>query len=96
MLERRVVDRLRQPRKLGGTLVTGPVLASLLRRYTAAVSRQQGTLSDIAQLPTQREMLVRMAGDRAVKAGLQCYRDQLQVHIRAAGGLPMALGRLYR
>lgn len=38
LLERRVLDRARAPRTLGGREVTGQVLASLLRRYTQALA----------------------------------------------------------
>ena len=78
LLERRILERLRRPRVLGGTTVTGPMLADMLETFTAAVQRQDGAMADIAQLPTQREMLVTLAGDRAVKAGVAHYRASMQ------------------
>ena len=73
VLERRILDKLRSPRILAGQEVTGPMLADLLEAYTKSVRKKDGAMADIAALPTQREMLVSLAGDRAVKAGLQHY-----------------------
>ena len=95
LLERRILDRLREPRSLGGQTVTGPMVAGLLRRYTDTIANQEGTLNDIAQLPSQREMLVRMAGDRAVKAGVAAYRRAMQESVTGAGGLPLEVATLW-
>jgi hypothetical protein len=78
VLERRILDKLRQPRILAGQEVTGPLLADLLEAYTASVQKKDGAMADIAALPTQREMLVSLAGDRAVKAGIQHYKDTMR------------------
>ena len=60
-----------------------------------AIGRQHGALNDIAQLPTQREMLVRMAGDRAVKSGVAAYNNALQAVIGEGGGLPVEMDTLW-
>ena len=78
VLERRILDKLRRPRILAGQQVTGPMLADVLEAYTASVQKKDGAMADIAALPTQREMLVSLAGDRAVKAGLQHYKDAMR------------------
>ena len=78
VLERCILDKLRQPRILAGQQVTGPLLADLLEAYTASVQKKDGAMADIAALPTQREMLVSLAGDRAVKAGVQHYKDVMR------------------
>jgi len=78
VLERRILDKLRSPRILAGQEVTGPMLADLLEAYTKSVRKKDGAMADIAALPTQREMLVSLAGDRAVKAGLQHYKDAMR------------------
>ena len=95
VLERRILDRLRRPRMLGGTTVTGSMLADMLESFTAAVQRQDGAMADIAQLPTQREMLVTLAGDRAVKAGVSHYRESMQELFRlgAQDGMKDAVGQ---
>jgi hypothetical protein len=49
-----------------------------LLAYTASVQKKDGAMADIAALPTQREMLVSLAGDRAVKAGIQHYKDTMR------------------
>ena len=53
------------------------MLADLLEAYTASVRKKDGAMADIAALPTQREMLVSLAGDRAIKAGIQHYKDTM-------------------
>ena len=78
VLERRLLDKLKSPRILAGQEVTGPMLADLLEAYTASVRKKDGAMADIAALPTQREMLVSLAGDRAVKAGVQHYKDAMR------------------
>ena len=77
VLERLILDKLKKPRILAGQIVTGPMLADLLEAYTASVRKKDGAMADIAALPTQREMLVSLAGDRAIKAGIQHYKDTM-------------------
>ena len=84
VLERRILERLRHPRTLAGSTMTGPMLADMLESFTAAVQRQDGAMADIAQLPTQREMIVTLAGDRAVKAGVSHYKQSMDELFRCA------------
>ncbi len=78
VLERRLLERLRQTRILGGVEVTGKMVATLLRKYSEAVTEKKGAIGDIAALPTQRQMLLRMAGEKALQSALKHYAIKLR------------------
>ena len=78
VLERRLLERLRTTRILGGVEVTGKMVATLLRKYSEAVTEKKGAIGDIAALPTQRQMLLRMAGEKALQSALKHYAIKLR------------------
>lgn len=78
LLERRVLERLSRPRVLGGRPVTGAVLADLLRKYTSAIAHRSGIIRDLAHMPTQRQMVGMIAGQRAMRAAAQAYIDAMR------------------
>jgi len=57
--------------------VTGESLAGLLEMYMATMFRPGGVIDDISDLPTQKEMLVRIAGERSMGAALSAYEDAM-------------------
>ena len=79
--------------RAGGKVVTGAALAEMLQQYCNALTQGQGRIRDVAQLPTQRQMLARLGVQRGLRAGLQCYRQQAQQLI-ATGRLPMGDDKL--
>lgn len=48
---------------------------------SAPTPRPQGLIKEIAHMPTQRQMLVQMAGERAIRAGVEAYR----AHVKSSG-----------
>lgn len=92
VLERKIFDQLNAPRQLGGKVITGPVLASLCSMYASAVSASDGLLKDLSDLPTQKQLVARLAGQRALKLAVDAYRAAV------AGGalvLPVEMETLY-
>lgn len=58
---------------MSGQEVTGELLGALIANYVAALS-SKGILEDLSQLPTQRDMVVKLAGERSMKAAIEAYR----------------------
>eukprot|EP00746_Dinoflagellata_sp_MGD_P140427 gnl/MRDRNA2_/MRDRNA2_73681_c0_seq1.p1 gnl/MRDRNA2_/MRDRNA2_73681_c0~~gnl/MRDRNA2_/MRDRNA2_73681_c0_seq1.p1 ORF type:complete len:1148 (+),score=294.58 gnl/MRDRNA2_/MRDRNA2_73681_c0_seq1:112-3555(+) len=77
VFERRLMDILQTPRQLLGQPLSGSGLASLIKQYTHALGNREGVLSDICQMPTQRQLLDQMAGERAVKAAVSVYEQTM-------------------
>lgn len=84
VLERKIFDQLNAPRQLGGKVITGPVLASLCSMYASAVSASDGLLKDLSDLPTQKQLVARLAGQRALKLAEDAYRAAV-----SGGGLAL-------
>lgn len=55
-------------------------------------SHPQGLIRDISQMPTQRQLIAQMAGERAVQAGLRAYSHAMQRLLR--GRMPVAEDQL--
>lgn len=53
MLERSIFNAVMSPRHLNGQVVTGDALASLVSKYSSAISSSGGILTELSQLPTQ-------------------------------------------
>eukprot|EP01125_Pyxidicula_operculata_P018571 TRINITY_DN6608_c1_g2_i1.p1 TRINITY_DN6608_c1_g2~~TRINITY_DN6608_c1_g2_i1.p1 ORF type:complete len:1829 (-),score=575.17 TRINITY_DN6608_c1_g2_i1:19-5268(-) len=72
VLERQIFTSIQSARKLSGQTITGDLIALLFEKYITSIS-EKGIMSDLSQLPTQQQMVVKMAGERGVKAALQEY-----------------------
>ena len=83
VLRTKIEERLCQHRILGGNVVNGTTIAELLIRYTGAISSKEGALNDISNLPTERQMLNRMFGEKAVNTALTHYMDKIEKSIAA-------------
>lgn len=77
IFERTIFQLVSKPVSFAGQVITGSVLAELFRKYTAAVASKEGILSELSQLPTQQQMIIQLAGERAVRASVTVYRDQM-------------------
>lgn len=53
-------------------------MASLVSKYSTAISSSAGILTELSQLPTQRQMIAKMAGEKALKKGLEEYEKELK------------------
>jgi len=78
VLERNIMDSVKQVRKLGDDAVTGEGLAGLLEMYLGTMFRPGGVIEDIVDLPTQKDMLVRIAGERSIGAAVQEYKRAME------------------
>ena len=87
VLRMKIEERLSQERVLAGSVVTGNTIAELLIRYTVAISKREGALNDISKLPTERQMLNRMFGEKAVAKALDLYRQETKKLVQ---NMPMA------
>jgi hypothetical protein len=58
--------------------MTGEVMASLIEKYAMAISSKDGILTELSQLPTQKQMIIKLAGERAVKTGVLEYNKLMQ------------------
>ena len=58
---------------LYGQVITGEVLSSLVEKYAMAISSKDGILTELSQLPTQQQMVLKLAGEKAVKSGVNAY-----------------------
>eukprot|EP00929_Paragymnodinium_shiwhaense_P071108 TRINITY_DN36125_c0_g1_i1.p1 TRINITY_DN36125_c0_g1~~TRINITY_DN36125_c0_g1_i1.p1 ORF type:complete len:1077 (-),score=344.91 TRINITY_DN36125_c0_g1_i1:211-3441(-) len=73
VFERHLLQQLAQPRTILGSPMTGRMLVACMRQYLATVSSRVGLLAELRQMPSQRELLLQLAGDRAVKAAIAAY-----------------------
>eukprot|EP00736_Rhodelphis_marinus_P005367 Rmarinus@m.9770 len=77
-----------------GLHLSGPDLAQLLHHYVSALTTTastRGFVRDLAALPTRRDLVARLAGERAVKAAKQTYEDFMR---KILVKLPMPCKRL--
>jgi Guanylate-binding protein, N-terminal domain/Guanylate-binding protein, C-terminal domain len=84
VLERQILTQLASaPLALGptGEVVTGASLASMCELYVTAVN--SGQLSDLAQLPTHRQMVLQIAGEKALRIALETYRSDMHKRVNA-------------
>ncbi len=81
ILRTKIEERLCRQRILAGNAVVGSTIAELLIRYTSAISNKEGALSDISNLPTERQMLNRMFGEKAVNSAVETYNAMTQKSI---------------
>jgi hypothetical protein len=79
IFERSMFELASRPAEFAGETITGAVLAQLFRKYTAAVSAKVGIISELSELPTQQQMIIQLAGERAVRNAVTVYRDSMQV-----------------
>eukprot|EP01114_Cavostelium_apophysatum_P013934 TRINITY_DN3481_c0_g1_i2.p1 TRINITY_DN3481_c0_g1~~TRINITY_DN3481_c0_g1_i2.p1 ORF type:complete len:1119 (-),score=263.77 TRINITY_DN3481_c0_g1_i2:20-3124(-) len=78
VLERQIFNSVSNERKLSGRTITGDVIASLLSKYAGAIAAKDSIMTSLSQLPTQRQMIVKMAGERAVKEASSVYQSQME------------------
>eukprot|EP01127_Copromyxa_protea_P000366 TRINITY_DN1029_c0_g1_i1.p1 TRINITY_DN1029_c0_g1~~TRINITY_DN1029_c0_g1_i1.p1 ORF type:complete len:1994 (-),score=527.17 TRINITY_DN1029_c0_g1_i1:102-6083(-) len=72
VLERQVFQTLGKVRKMVGQVITGTFLGNLFEKYVVAVSAK-GILDDLSQLPTQKELIFKMKGEKAADLATQSY-----------------------
>eukprot|EP01118_Nematostelium_gracile_P001306 TRINITY_DN11346_c0_g1_i1.p1 TRINITY_DN11346_c0_g1~~TRINITY_DN11346_c0_g1_i1.p1 ORF type:complete len:538 (-),score=148.97 TRINITY_DN11346_c0_g1_i1:39-1652(-) len=75
ILERQILSAVAKPHVLSGRTITGEVIGDLVEKYSEAINSKDGVMTSLSQLPTQRQMVVRMAGERALREGLRAYSD---------------------
>ncbi|PRP76870.1 hypothetical protein PROFUN_13214 [Planoprotostelium fungivorum] len=79
VLERAIFNAVLSPRHLNGQIITGEVMSSMVSKYSSAISASGGILTELSQLPTQRQMIAKMAGEKALKRGIEEYKKNIQV-----------------
>eukprot|EP01116_Phalansterium_solitarium_P002978 TRINITY_DN1336_c0_g1_i2.p1 TRINITY_DN1336_c0_g1~~TRINITY_DN1336_c0_g1_i2.p1 ORF type:complete len:546 (-),score=208.97 TRINITY_DN1336_c0_g1_i2:375-2012(-) len=78
VLEDKIFTSVSEPRRLAGRTIDGSTIAGLLDTYCASIASKDGGLAtQLSQLPTQRQMVVRLAGERAVQQAVAAYRATL-------------------
>jgi len=77
VLERQIFAAVQNPRMLSGVPITGEIIASLIDKYSHSIANS-GIINELSQLPTQRQMVVKMAGERAIKDGGLYYKNAMQ------------------
>jgi hypothetical protein len=77
VLERRIFELLSSPRLLLGQETNGMALTCYIRRFLEAVDG--GVLEEICQLPSQRDLLLQLVSERALKTGLETYRSKMEI-----------------
>ena len=87
ILERLLLQLSAEPKKMGGRELTGEMLALLCREYADAVHRRTGIIEELTSLPTQWQMVAKLAGERAVKLAAKEYKARLS---RVASTFPVA------
>lgn len=74
IFERRLFELLSKPRTVLGAPLTGANLQGYLQKYLTAIQQKTGLLQDIHHLPTQKDLLMQLAGERAVQSALKAYQ----------------------
>ena len=87
VLRMKIEERLSRERILAGEVVQGGTIAELLLRYTKAITEREGNLNDISKLPTERQMLNRMFGEKAVTSAVGVYKAETK---KLTQNMPMA------
>lgn len=62
---------------MSGREVTGEVIANVVEKYSAAINAKDGILTELSQLPTQRQMVIKLSGERAVKSAVNVYQSMM-------------------
>jgi len=79
-LETFVVRKLEAKRKASDQShdISGPKLARIIRLYCSLIENRVGILAGIADLPTRNELLSTVARERAIRAGLEVYKETME------------------
>ena len=77
----------------GSSAVTGPVLSELVGRYIDAIRDRKGLLSSITELPSQAQLIAKMAAEKALKDGKASYNQALD---GLMSRLPLSLFDVYQ
>lgn len=76
ILERQIFTAVIHSIKMKGQEVTGEFLGSLLENYVNIIGK--GVLKELSQLPTQNQLIMRMAGEKAVNVALKDYQTNIE------------------
>jgi hypothetical protein len=78
---------------VGSHSITGAALCEMLVKYADSIRCRAGMLSAITEIPTQAQLIAKMASERALKAGKEMYISKLAgVHSL----LPMHIDALHK
>ncbi len=56
--------------------MTGELIGGMFEKFVAAIA-STGIISDLSQLPTQRQMVLKMAGEKAISSSLNIYKESM-------------------
>lgn len=75
VLERQIFASISSPFKLAGKTIDMQMFLSLAEKYSEALSGKKGVIKDLSNLPTQKQLVMRMRGEEAVKRGVEAYKQ---------------------
>jgi hypothetical protein len=92
LLDRLVFQLASSTATVGSDRVTGVLLAELVVRHIDAIRERKGLLSNITDLPSQAQLIAKMAAEKALKDGKTSYMKSMEAVLPR---LPLPLDEVY-
>ena len=78
---------------IGGHPITGSIVCDMVVKYLESIKMRSGMLSAISEIPTQAQLIAKMAAERAIKTAKEKYDQGMQ---GVQTKLPLPLGVVHQ